>query len=261
MPQASKQLLNVRAVPPMYIIIALLAGYQSSILSSSEWHNDMNPAFLSTIMAPNFNHLGYETSMDVPGAKGQLRTMLPNISTATVILKTCDAYLGFQRSTLHIPLMEAMGMESVKWVIKNGKCGQWLKGFNLLAHRISWTTWLRYSRTRAALCRQAPSEHPVLHDINVPPPPPAPYPQPSRGSPHGDKIAIGYLNPAFWGSPIKGDKIRSGYISPTFSGAQKCADWLLNPCRLGVPNRKGQNQQWLHHPYLLGGPKMGRLAT
>ena len=54
MPQASKQLLNVCAVPPMYLIVTLLAGCQSSILSSNEWHNDMNPAFLSTIMAPNF---------------------------------------------------------------------------------------------------------------------------------------------------------------------------------------------------------------
>ena len=25
-----------------------------AILSSNEWHNDMNPAFISTIMAPNF---------------------------------------------------------------------------------------------------------------------------------------------------------------------------------------------------------------
>ena len=33
---------------------AKLAGCQSSILSSNEWHNDMNPAFISTIMAPNF---------------------------------------------------------------------------------------------------------------------------------------------------------------------------------------------------------------
>ena len=38
----------------MYIIIISLAGCQSSILSSNEWHNDMNLAFISTIMAPNF---------------------------------------------------------------------------------------------------------------------------------------------------------------------------------------------------------------
>ena len=52
-------------------------------------------------------------------------------------------------------------------------------------------------------------------------------PLPSRGSPHGDKIGRGYLTPAF----------------------------------SGVPNRMGRNQKWLHHPCLLGGPKMGRLAT
>ena len=54
MPQPSKQLLNACPVPPMHIIVTLLAGYQSAILSSNEWHNDMNPAFIRTIMAPNF---------------------------------------------------------------------------------------------------------------------------------------------------------------------------------------------------------------
>ena len=54
MPQPSKQLLNVCPVPPMHIIVTLLAGCQSAILSSNEWHNDMNLAFISTIMAPDF---------------------------------------------------------------------------------------------------------------------------------------------------------------------------------------------------------------
>ena len=58
MPQASKQLLNECAVPPMYIMIILLAGCQSSILSANEWHYDMNPACLSTIMTPNFKMEG-----------------------------------------------------------------------------------------------------------------------------------------------------------------------------------------------------------
>ena len=54
MPQPSKQLLNACPVSPMHVIVRLLAGCQSVILSSNEWHNDMNPAFISTIMAPNF---------------------------------------------------------------------------------------------------------------------------------------------------------------------------------------------------------------
>ena len=29
----------------------------------------------------------------------------------------------------------------------------------------------------------------------------------------------------------------------------------------GVLNRRGQNQKWLHPPYLLGSPNMGGLAT
>ena len=56
MPQPSKQLLNACLVPPMQISVTLLAGCQSAIVSSHEWHNDMNPAFISTIMAPNFKN-------------------------------------------------------------------------------------------------------------------------------------------------------------------------------------------------------------
>ena len=56
----------------------------------------MNPAFISTTMAPNFEikeitsgtrspyPSQIKTSADVPGVKEQIHTMLPNISTATV---------------------------------------------------------------------------------------------------------------------------------------------------------------------------------
>ena len=44
----------MRVVPPVHAIVRLLAGCQSAILSSNEWHNDMNLAFISTILAPNF---------------------------------------------------------------------------------------------------------------------------------------------------------------------------------------------------------------
>ena len=54
MPQPSKQLLDARPTPPVHVIVRLLASCQSAILSSNERHNDMNPAFISTIMAPNF---------------------------------------------------------------------------------------------------------------------------------------------------------------------------------------------------------------
>ena len=53
MPQLSKQMLNVCRIPLMHIIVRLLPGRQSSIASSNEWHNDTNPAFISTVMAPN----------------------------------------------------------------------------------------------------------------------------------------------------------------------------------------------------------------
>ena len=54
MPKASKQLLKACPIPPVHVIVKLLAGRQNANLSSNEWHNDMNPAFRSTIMAPNF---------------------------------------------------------------------------------------------------------------------------------------------------------------------------------------------------------------
>ena len=54
MPKPGKQLLHACPIPPVHNIVTLLAGCQSAILPSNEWHNDMNPAFISTIMAPNF---------------------------------------------------------------------------------------------------------------------------------------------------------------------------------------------------------------
>ena len=104
----------------------------------------------------------------------------------------------------------------------------------------------------------------------------------------------GYVTPSFLGVPRKGDKIRIGYITPTFSGARKWAQGLRNPCVLGAPlqkgtklelatspvpsrgpkkgrnccttptfrgirQKKGTNQNWLHHPYLLGARKWAEL--
>ena len=36
---------------------------------------------------------------------------------------------------------------------------------------------------------------------------------------------------------------------------------LRKPCILGGPRQRGQNQNWLPHPYLLGGRQMGGIAT
>ena len=59
-----KQMLNACPIPPMHIIVQLLQGHQSSILSSNEWHNDMHSAFTSTIMAPNQAARGTTTRSD-----------------------------------------------------------------------------------------------------------------------------------------------------------------------------------------------------
>ena len=44
------------------------------------------------------------------------------------------------------------------------------------------------------------------------------------------------------------------YLNPAFSGARKRAELLHNPYVLGGSQKGGQNQKWLHHPCLLGGP-------
>ena len=56
------------------------------------------------------------------------------------------------------------------------------------------------------------------------------------------------------GVSSKGDKIRSGYLSPAFPGAHMGAEVLDNPCGLGGPHQKRQNQKWLPHPCLLMNP-------
>ena len=112
---------------------------------------------------------------------------------------------------------------------------------------------------------------------------------PSRGPKKGQKC---YVTPAF-----SGIKIRSGCLTPAFSGAQERAEMLRHPCILGgprrqasvsksdvaqrdvarrgpkrgwkcsftpaflgTPNKREQNQKWLPHPCLLGGPKEGGSA-
>ena len=86
-------------------------------------------------------------------------------------------------------------------------------------------------------------------------------PLPSRGPKRGRNC---YVTPAFSGIPNakRGEKIRSGYLTLAFSGAQKRAEVLHNLCILGGPQRqaRGENQNWLPHFRLLGGPKDGGLA-
>ena len=52
MPQPSKQLLNACPIQPVRVIVTLLASCQIAILSSNDWCNDMNLAFINTIRAP-----------------------------------------------------------------------------------------------------------------------------------------------------------------------------------------------------------------
>ena len=86
-------------------------------------------------------------------------------------------------------------------------------------------------------------------------------PLPSLGPKRGRNC---YVTSTFSGIPNakRGEKIRSGYLTPAFSGAQKRAEVLRNPCILGDPQRqaRGQNQKWLPHLCIRGGPKEGGIA-
>ena len=74
-------------------------------------------------------------------------------------------------------------------------------------------------------------------------------------------------------SPTYGDKTKNGCLTPAFSGPQNRAEMLDQSYILGdpqgkaqgvkskvVPNKGKENQKWLPHPRLLGGPKQGRYA-
>ena len=63
-------------------------------------------------------------------------------------------------------------------------------------------------------------------------------------------------------SPTKRNKIRSGCLTLASSGAHKWAEMLRHPYILGDPQIKGgQNQKWVPHRCLLGGPQVGGNAT
>ena len=63
------------------------------------------------------------------------------------------------------------------------------------------------------------------------------------------------------GSPTKGNKIRSGYLTLPSMGRKRGRKCYIAPAFSGVPNKRHENQKWLPHPCLLGGPKEGGNAT
>ena len=62
-------------------------------------------------------------------------------------------------------------------------------------------------------------------------------PLPSQG-PIGGRI--GYITPAFSGSPIEGDNIRSGYITPEFLGTDSLVRGGKNGHGWGVVKKDAQ---------------------
>ena len=95
----------------------------SKFLSFFPWHSDMNPAFISAVMASNLKikqiTVGTRQSIPIPNH-------LSPISRGKSI-QSCPT----EWNRMELNRMELMGMESEKCVIKNGKYKQRLKRFNL----------------------------------------------------------------------------------------------------------------------------------
>ena len=140
----------------MHIIVRLLPGHQNSILSTNEWHHNMNPALISAVMAPNLKikeiTAGTRWSIPIPnqnmrrcprGQRANPCNVAQHINGNNYLINMGHIPRIPQVSNLHMPPKELMGMESMKCVIKNGKWGQWLKGSQVSSKRISCTTWLR----------------------------------------------------------------------------------------------------------------------
>ena len=117
-PQACKQVLNVCPIETMNIIVLLLPLGQR--LSTHKWPCHMEAPLVRTIHGANliihimslhpFGPLAIPNKNihvpDVPGANGQIQTMLPKLSMATVTLYTHPAYLGLNKTSQRMPLME-----------------------------------------------------------------------------------------------------------------------------------------------------------
>ena len=77
-------------------------------------------------------------------------------------------------------------------------------------------------------------------------------------------MRIGCLTPAFSGVPDQKEaKTELATPPPALTEALKRAELLCNPYILGSPQHQaqGENQNWLPHPCLVGGPKEGGIAT
>ena len=62
-----------------------------------------------------------------------------------------------------------------------------------------------------------------------------------------------YVTPAFLAVPHKGDKIKIGYFNPAFSGAHKWPESQQHPCIPGSRQQRGENQNWLFPTFAFSG--------
>ena len=101
------------------IVLLLLLGQR---LSTDKWPCHMEVPLVYTIHGANliihimslhpFGPLAIPNENISPGANGQIQTMLPKLSMATVTLYMQPAYLGLNKTSQSMPPMDAMGMLS-----------------------------------------------------------------------------------------------------------------------------------------------------
>ena len=173
MPQRPTQMLNVCPIQPMHIIVRLLHGCQSSILSSNESHNDMKPAFISAVMAPNLKikEITWGTRQSIP---------IPNqnicegkINMATSPLPSWVPHGGERSIWLHCPCLLGFPMVRRKEGWKMGKNG--------------WQFKHATSKMHKNLKKKTPGMEQKICGKGH-----SPYPQPERG--HAKSVDYGSVS-------------------------------------------------------------------
>ena len=89
------------------------------------------------------------------------------------------------------------------------------------------------------------------------------WPMPSRGPKEGRNARLPVHYEGVPKRPARGTKSEVGSSHLPSRGPKRGQKCYITPAFSGVPKAKSgeQNQKWLPHPYLLGGPKEGRNAA
>ena len=242
MPQPSKQLINACPIPPVHLIVTLLAGCQSAILLSNEWHDDMNPALINIIMAPNFKikeiTSGTRKSIPIPnqnisycpvGQKANPNNVAQHINGNSHLVNILNRNVLFcllggpkEGGNATSPLHSWGSSNKKKDKTRNGNLTPAFSGAQKRAEMLCYPCILRDPQTKKNKFR--------IGCLTL-------------AFSGAQKMAEMLRHPCIHGDPqTKRDEIRIGYLTPSFSGAQKRVEMLPHLCILRGPQQNGQNQ-------------------